>query len=82
MIPQPIAQQAVMDAVSHGPQSIPQLAAAVLNVGERTEFIYATARLAVRALLDARRVEECQIINGPIIYRLPASTPIEKNPTP
>ncbi len=78
MIPQPTAQQAIMDMLSHGPATIPMLAAEMINRGERTEFIYATARLAVRALLDDRRIEECEIQDGPIIYRLPARTPMEK----
>lgn len=55
----------------------PMLAAELINRGERTEFIYTSARLAIRALLDERRIEECQIPDGPIVYRLPASTPME-----
>jgi transposase-like protein len=49
----------------------------LIEHGERTEFIYTSARLAVRALLDERRIEECQIHDGPMTYRLPANTPME-----
>jgi hypothetical protein len=53
------------------------LAAEMINRGERTEHIYTVARLAARALLDERRIEECQILDGPMTYRLPANTPME-----
>jgi hypothetical protein len=77
VIPPATAQLAVLDLLGHGPATIPMLAAEMINRGERTEHIYTVARLAVRALLDEQRIEECQIHDGPMTYRLPANTPME-----
>jgi hypothetical protein len=74
---QPTARQGVMDAVSHGPQSLAQLAAHMLNVGVSLDAIYFAARVTTAQLIGERKIETFQFTNGDVVYRLPANTPME-----
>jgi hypothetical protein len=74
---QDAARAAVLGAVGYGPQSIAMLASHMLNAGIPDYSIYLAARMAVNDLLMTRQIEECQIHDGPVVYRLPSKTPMD-----
>lgn len=82
MIPPDRARQVIVEACGRGPQSIPMLAAHMLNAGEHVASIYATVRIHLPGLVSEKRVEEVKLSDGAIVYRLPAKTPMEPKKEP
>lgn len=79
MLAPEIARRVIIEACGHGPQSIPMMAAHMLNAGEHVASIYATVRVNLPTLIDDRKIEPVLLTDGITIYRLPAHANFEKH---
>lgn len=77
MLAPEIARRVIVEACGKGPQSIPMLAAHMLNAGENVASIYATVRVHLPTLMDNGKIEAVELSNGTTIYRLPAKAAFE-----
>lgn len=71
------ARQALLDALGHGPHSMPMLAGEMIRRGCVDVQAYFWARMAVKDGLTDRVCEAVTLSNGDVVWRLPANTPFE-----
>lgn len=66
------ARAVALAAIAGRPQSLAQIATAMLNSGVPVGLIYFAARLAINQLATERQVEVQVYHNGDTVWRLPA----------